>query len=56
MAFAAAKVFMIQVHDSSQHSFSIFNLQRNHEDYDIGKVQDYIEKNYDESADDKRAG
>jgi transcriptional regulator GlxA family with amidase domain len=48
MALAAAKVFMIQVHDSSQHSFSIFNLQRNHEDYDIGKVQDYIEKNYDE--------
>ena len=48
MALAAAKVFMIQVHDSSQHSFSIFNLQRNHEDYDIGRVQDYVEKNYDE--------
>ena len=48
MALAAAKVFMIQVHDSSQHSFSIFNLQRNHEDYAIGRVQDYIEKNYDE--------
>jgi transcriptional regulator GlxA family with amidase domain len=47
MALAASKVFMIQVHDSSQHSFSIFNLQRSHEDYDIGKVQDYIEKNYD---------
>ena len=48
MAMAASKVFMIQVHDSSQHSFSIFNLQRNHEDYDIGCVQDHIEKNYDE--------
>lgn len=48
MAFAASKVFMVQVHDSSQHSFSIFNLQRNHGDHDIGKVQDYIEKNYDE--------
>jgi transcriptional regulator GlxA family with amidase domain len=48
MALAATKVFMIQVHDSSQHSFSIFNLQHNHEDYDIGRVQDYIEKNYDE--------
>jgi transcriptional regulator GlxA family with amidase domain len=48
MAFAASKVFMIQVHDSSQHSFSIFNLQRNHDDHEIGKVQDYIEKNYDE--------
>jgi len=48
MAFAATKVFMIQVHDSSQHSFSIFNLQHNHEDHDIGRVQDYIEKNYNE--------
>ena len=48
MALAAAKVFMIQVHDSNQHSFSIFNLQRNHEDHDIGQVQDHIEKNYTE--------
>jgi transcriptional regulator GlxA family with amidase domain len=48
LALAASKVFMIQVHDSSQHSFSIFNLQRNHEDYDIGRIQDYIERNYDE--------
>jgi transcriptional regulator GlxA family with amidase domain len=48
MAFAASKVFMVQVHDSSQYSFSIFDLQRSHEDYEIGKVQDYIEKKYDE--------
>jgi transcriptional regulator GlxA family with amidase domain len=48
MALAASKVFMIQVHDSSQHAFSIFNLQRNHEDDNIGRVQDYIEKNYDQ--------
>lgn len=47
MAFAAAKVFMIHVHDSSQHSFAIFNLQRNHEDDEINRVQDFIEKNYD---------
>jgi transcriptional regulator GlxA family with amidase domain len=46
-AFAAAKVFMIQGHDS-QHSFAIFNLQRNHEDQEIGKVQDYIGSHYDE--------
>lgn len=46
MALAASKVFMIQVHDSSQYAFSIFNLQRNHEDRDIGKVQDFIENNY----------
>jgi len=48
MALAAAKVFIIQVHDSNQHSFSIFNLQRSHEDHNIGRVQDYIEKNYKE--------
>ena len=47
MALVASKVFMIQVHDSSQHSFSIFDLQRNHEDDHISRVQDYIEKNYD---------
>lgn len=47
MALAAAKVFMVQVHESSQHSFAIFNLQRNHEDIVIGKVQDYIGKNYE---------
>jgi transcriptional regulator GlxA family with amidase domain len=49
MALAAAKVFMIQVHNSSQHAFSIFNLQHDHEDYNIGRIQDYIEKNYNES-------
>jgi len=48
MAVAASKVFMIQVHDSSQHSFSIFNLQRDHADPDISKAQGYIEKNYKE--------
>jgi transcriptional regulator GlxA family with amidase domain len=48
MALAASKVFMIQVHDSSQYSFSIFNLQHNHADHEIGRVQDYIEKKYDD--------
>ena len=49
MALAASKVFMIQVHDSSQQAFSIFNLQRNHEDVEISRVQSYIEKNYEEA-------
>jgi transcriptional regulator GlxA family with amidase domain len=49
MALAASKVFMIQVHDSSQHSFSIFNLQHTHGDAAIGEVQAFIEKNYSES-------
>ena len=46
MALAASKVFIINVHDSNQHSFSIFNLQRNHEDDVIARIQDHIEKNY----------
>jgi transcriptional regulator GlxA family with amidase domain len=49
MALAASKVFMIQVHDSSQQAFSIFDLQRNHEDSEISRVQTYIEKNYEEA-------
>jgi len=49
MALAAAKVFLIQVHDSNQHSFSIFNLQHNHEDLEIRKVQTYIEKHSDQA-------
>ena len=48
MAIAASKMFMVQVHDSSQNAFAIFNLQHNHNDNEIGRVQDYIERNYDE--------
>jgi transcriptional regulator GlxA family with amidase domain len=47
MAIAASKVFMVQIHDSSQYAFAIFNLQHNHEDNEISRVQDFIEKNYD---------
>jgi transcriptional regulator GlxA family with amidase domain len=37
---------MIQVHNSGQNSFAIFELQRNHEDVDIKPAQDFIEKHY----------
>jgi transcriptional regulator GlxA family with amidase domain len=47
-ALAVSKVFMIQVHDSSQHSFTIFELQKNHEDKDIKRIQDFIERNYNQ--------
>jgi transcriptional regulator GlxA family with amidase domain len=47
MAIAASKVFMVQIHDSGQDSFAIFNLQHSHEDHEISRVQDFIEKNYD---------
>jgi transcriptional regulator GlxA family with amidase domain len=46
LALAAAKVFMIQVHDAGQHVFSIFDLQHRHEEKEISNVQRYVEKNF----------
>ena len=37
---------MIQVHDSGQNSFAIFDLQRSHADKGIREVQEFIEQNY----------
>ena len=48
IALAIAKVFMIQVHDTGQNAFSIFNLQHDHGDEAISAVQKFIEKNYTE--------
>jgi transcriptional regulator GlxA family with amidase domain len=48
IALAVAKVFMIQVHDTSQHAFTIFNLQHDHGDVAIGSIQKYIEQHYKE--------
>jgi transcriptional regulator GlxA family with amidase domain len=45
-ALAVSKVFMIQIHDSGQHSFTIFELQKGHQDKDIKRIQDFIERNY----------
>ena len=38
LALAASKVMMIQVHDSGQNSFAIFDLQRSHADKGIREV------------------
>src|SRR2546423_4549667 len=46
IALATAKVFMIQIHDTGQNAFSIFNIQHHHEDKIINDVQIHIEKNY----------
>ena len=46
IALAASKVFMIQVHDSGQNSFAIFDLQRGHTDKDIRGIQEFIEQHY----------
>ncbi len=47
-AILAAKYFAIDIDRDSQSAFMIFNGQRDHDDEDIKKAQDYIEKNYAE--------
>ena len=48
VAVLTSKVLMIHVHNIPQHAFAIFSLQRNHDDKDIIKVQDYIDDHLDE--------
>jgi transcriptional regulator GlxA family with amidase domain len=47
-AIYCAKVFQIDIDRTSQSPFSIFQIQKNHNDEIIGKVQVYIEKNLSE--------
>jgi transcriptional regulator GlxA family with amidase domain len=46
IALLTSRVFMIQLHDTGQHAFSIFSLQHEHNDKNMSQVQNYIEKNY----------
>jgi transcriptional regulator GlxA family with amidase domain len=45
MAITCSKGFEIDIHRNSQSPFIIFNGQKDHEDEDIIKVQDFIEAN-----------
>jgi transcriptional regulator GlxA family with amidase domain len=45
-AILASKFFAIDIDRSSQSAFMIFQGQRNHNDEEVKKVQDYIEDNY----------
>jgi transcriptional regulator GlxA family with amidase domain len=45
-AIRASKYFAIEIDRESQASFMMFNGQRGHDDEDIKKAQDFIEKNY----------
>lgn len=45
-AILAAKFFAIEIDRESQAAFMMFNGQRGHEDEQIKKVQEFIEKNY----------
>lgn len=46
MAVLSAKVFAIEIERNNQLSFTIFQGQKEHEDEEIKKAQEFIEKNY----------
>jgi transcriptional regulator GlxA family with amidase domain len=46
MAVLAAKVFAIEIERQNQLSFTIFQGQKSHDDEQIKKAQEFIEKNY----------
>ncbi|MBE7179200.1 MAG: helix-turn-helix domain-containing protein [Mucilaginibacter polytrichastri] len=48
MTIMAAKVFAIEIERQSQSAFMIFQGQKEHEDEEIRKAQEFIEKNYDD--------
>lgn len=48
LALAVSKVFMINLHDTGQNTFAIFNLQHHHGDKEVVAIQQYMEKNYQE--------
>lgn len=48
MAMLCAKIFAIEIERDNQSRFIMFNGQKDHDDDDIKKAQDYIEKNYTE--------
>lgn len=48
IAVLISKYFALDIGRDSQNQFAIFRGQRNHGDVDIEKVQDYIEKNYED--------
>lgn len=48
LAILAAKVFAIEIERDNQLSFTIFQGQKEHDDEQIKKAQEFIEKNYQE--------
>jgi transcriptional regulator GlxA family with amidase domain len=47
-AILASKFFVLDISRDSQSPFSIFKGQKTHNDPEINKIQEYIEKNYQE--------
>ena len=48
MAIVASKVFAIEIERRSQSPFTIFTGQKDHEDEEVRKAQEFIENNYTE--------
>jgi len=48
-AIMVSKILMINTHQLPQHTFSVFQLQRNHSDEKIVEAQVFIENNYSHS-------
>jgi len=48
-AIMVSKILMINTHQLPQHTFSVFQLQRDHSDEKIVEAQLFIEKNYEHS-------
>lgn len=48
-AVMVSKILMINTHQLPQHTFSVFQLQRNHTDERVMEAQEYIEKNYQDA-------
>lgn len=46
IAILISKIFLIHLHDSVQDTYTILNLQKNHGDNSILKIQEYIESRF----------
>jgi hypothetical protein len=44
-----SKMLMINTHQQAQHTFSVFQHQRDHSDEKIREAQLFIEKNYEQT-------
>jgi transcriptional regulator GlxA family with amidase domain len=48
-AVMVSKMLMINTHQQAQHTFSVFQHQRDHSDEKIREAQLFIEKNYEQT-------
>lgn len=49
IALIASRIFLIHLHDTVQQAYSIFNLQKEHTDKEIKRIQNIIELKFEEN-------